>query len=93
MTYDRMLTTEERNQIGQACDVIQQTTQAVYMPPMTILDALYSALQTGTDLQCSEGDYVSSEQVVTWLDTAKKAVQESQAYIPFKPNTSLAIAS
>jgi hypothetical protein len=91
--YDRMLSSEERSQIGQACDVIQKTTQSVYMPPMAVLEALYNALQVGTDLQCSEGDFISSEQVIAWLESAKQAVQEAQAYISFKPNTSLAIAS
>jgi hypothetical protein len=80
--YDRMLSTELRSKIGQACDLIQKTIQSVFMPSMGILEALYGALQAGIDLQCSEGDFISSEQVLTWLDLAKTAVQAAQEYIP-----------
>jgi hypothetical protein len=80
--YDRMLTREERTAIGEACTLIENTIQAVFMPSMDTLETLYTALQNGTDLQCSEGDFISSEQVLTWLETAKQAVQAAQEYIP-----------
>jgi hypothetical protein len=75
-----ILTSDERTSIGETCNEIQKAIQAVYMPPLAILETLYSVLQTGTDFQCADSKWVSVEDIERWEVSVKKVLEEVKPY-------------